>query len=193
MSKKAFHFFALSFLLFTLIYFLQNSFVVFEQEAPQKREAIQEGCNIQKAEKTVRGSSMSPLIGDGETVQVFFNYYDCNEVKRDDIVLYDYAGNDVPLLKQVKGVPGDFFELKEKNGVWNIYINEKIVKNSEEKEYSFSKNRYNMLALYEKNYKEKGIPENTFLILGDSTNPVTDSSRFGFVGKNDIMGKAIKK
>ncbi len=189
-GKTLFHIISICFLFFAAIYI----FLPQEEQKKEKEEEKKE-FEIQKPfqEKIVRGSSMYPLLSDGDVVKVFFNYYDTEEIKRNDMVLYNYAGNDVPLIKLVKGVPGDFFELREKNGVWNIYINEKLLKNSEEKEYSFSKNRYNMLALYEKNYKEEGIPENTFLILGDSTNPVTDSSRFGFVGKNDIMGKAIKK
>jgi type IV secretory pathway protease TraF len=45
-----------------------------------------------------------------------------------------------------------------------------------------------MLSLYEDDCSE-GIPQNTYLILGNLTSGSLDSSRFGLIDKSDILGK----
>jgi len=145
-------------------------------------------CFIEEEERIVRGSSLSPLIKSEQTIKVLFHYYDCNEIKNDDIVLFNYAGNRNPLIKIVKGISGDKFELREAEGGWNIIVNNKIVKNSEGKPYLISGNTYKMLSLYERDYKGV-IPENAYLLLGNNTSGSVDSTRFGLVDKSGIIAK----
>jgi len=147
-----------------------------------------EECSIMTEEKIVRGSSLSGLIEDGQTITVFSGYYTCNEIERGDIVLYSYAGNEAPLIKVVKGIPGDKFNLREAEGGWHILINGETVKNSEDIPYLISGKRYQMLSLYEKEYLN-GIADNAYLILGNIPSGATDSTRFGFVSAKDILGK----
>ena len=135
---------------------------------------------------------MNPLLEDGDVVEIFLNYYDIQDIQRGDLVLYSYAGNDVPLLKMVKALPADKVELFKNDNNWTILVNGEVLKNSENENYSFSGKRYDMLSLYINNFDDGIIPENTYLILGNSVSNVLDSSRFGFVGKNDIIGKAVK-
>jgi len=150
-----------------------------------------EGCAIKMEERIVRGNSLSPLIENGDTVKVLFGYYDCNDIKRNDIVLYSYAGNEDPLIKIVKGIPGDKFALqKTQVGCWNILINDKILENSQNSPYCISEQGYKMLSLYEKDYQGV-IPEDAYLIMGNLISGATDSTRYGLVHKNDILGKAI--
>jgi len=118
-----------------------------------------------------------------------FGYYDCNEIKKGDIVLYDYAGSKTPLIKIIRAIPGDSFELVEKDsGRWNILINGEILKNSEGNPYLISGKRYEMLALYERSYQSE-IPEEAYLLLGNITSGATDSTRFGFVSQRGILAK----
>ncbi|MGC9067320.1 MAG: S26 family signal peptidase, partial [Minisyncoccia bacterium] len=63
-------------------------------------------------------------------------------------------------------------------------------KNSQGIPYTFSGNKYKMLALYENDYKGI-IPPNTYLLLGDQVNGSVDATVFGLVDKSDIIGKAI--
>ena len=72
-------------------------------------------CITNKTEKEVRGNSMEPLISAGETVVLLENYYECNKVKREDIIAYDYKGNDNPLIKRVLALGGDSLEFKNNN------------------------------------------------------------------------------
>lgn len=145
-------------------------------------------CIFSIEEKIVRGNSMVPLVKDGQVVRVLFGYYNCNEIKRQDIVLYDYAGNQNPLIKIVKGVPGDKFALRKTDRGWNILINGEVVKNSEGIPYLISGKKYKMLALYEKDYQGL-IPDNAYLLLGNLPSGSMDSIHYGLVHKNDILGK----
>ena len=160
--------------------------VVFSQSAGEPEE-----CQVEVEERIVRGSSLDPLIKNGEIVKVLFGYYGCNEIQRNDIVLYSYAGNENPIIKIVRGVPGDSYELKKAGfGEWHILINGQVLKNSEGKSYSVSGNKYKMLSLYEDDC-ENGIPPNTYLILGNLVSGSQDSTRFGLIDKSDILGKAV--
>ena len=147
-----------------------------------------EVCPIKIEERIVRGSSMSPLLENGQAVKVLFDYYNCHEIKREDIVLFNYAGNSNPLIKVVKGIPGDKFELRATTGGWNILINRKIVKNFEDEPYLISGNRYKMLSLYERDYKGV-IPEDAYLLLSNQISGSVDSTKFGLVDKSGIIAK----
>jgi len=162
------------------------SFNKTENKLSQKEE-----CPIRKEERIVRGDSLSPLIKAGDTVQVLFDYYKCNDVKRDDIVLYSYAGNKEPLIKIIKGMPGDKFKLQQAEGGWHILINGEILRNSEGIPYLISGKRYEMLSLYEKDYKGE-IPAGAYLLLGNIFSGTLDSTRFGLISKRDILGKIEK-
>ena len=147
-----------------------------------------EKCSVKTEERIVRGDSLSPLVVSGQTVKILFDYYDCYEIKRNDIVVYNFSGNSNPIIKIVKGLPGDKFHLEKTESGWQILINNEVLKNSENKPYLLSENGYRMLSLYEKDYKGQ-IPEDAFLILGNIISGSLDSTRFGLVGKDDILGK----
>ena len=150
------------------------------------------GCPFKTEERIVRGNSLDPIIQDGDTVKIAFGYYDCNEIKRDDIVLYDYAGYSNPLIKIIKGLAGDSFKLVRKDGGWNILINDEIVKNSDGQEYVLDERGYKMLSLYEKDYKGV-IPENAYLLLGNIPSGSLDATHFGLIDKSGILAKVINR
>jgi len=67
-------------------------------------------------------------------------------------------------------------------------VNDKILKNSENKLYLITGNKYKMLSLYEDDC-QNGIPEKTYLLLGNLISGSMDSTQFGLVSKHDILGK----
>lgn len=140
-------------------------------------------------EMIVRGNSLAPLLEDGQVVRALFGYYERNEIQRGDIVLYSYAGNEAPLIKIIKGVPGDKFNLQQTEGGWHILINGKVLTNSENQPYLLNQRAYNMLSLYERDYQGI-IPANAYLILGNLVGGGLDSTRFGLVHRDDILAKA---
>jgi signal peptidase I len=150
--------------------------------------SINATCIITPVNKIVRGNSLSGLIESGSTVKILFGYYLCNEVKRGDTVAYNFSGDRNPIIKIVKGLPGDKFHLREISGIWNIFINGETAKNSKGEPYSLSEGGSKMLSLYERDYKGV-IPLDAYLILGNISSGSLDSSRFGLVGKSDILGK----
>ena len=144
-------------------------------------------CPVSSKEMTVRGSSMYPFIKPDETVQALFGYYNCYDVSRNDVVLYSYSGNKNLLIKSVKGIPGDQWNLREENGTYEIVVNGVSLLNSEGKPYEIPRSSAKILQLYTKDYPV--IPADTYLLLGDETGGSVDSTRFGLISKSDIMAK----
>lgn len=139
----------------------------------------------------VRGMSLAPLINPGQTVKLVYGYYESHPVEREDIVAYKYAGNDVPIIKLVKAVPGDKWFLKkdEHQDSYQIIVNGQALKNSENKYYQIPESKIKMLKLYVKSYPV--LPDNTYLILGNKVSGSSDSTRFGLIDKSDIVGKIM--
>lgn len=147
-------------------------------------------CTTTEKERVVRGDSLSGLLENKQSVKTLENYYNCNDVNRDDVVLYDYIGNEKPLIKIVKAIPGDKLSLVEVDGGWNIKVNDVVLENSDGVQYLINAQKYKMLALYEK--QNQGIiPQNSYLLLGNLPSATLDSSRFGLVDKADIIAKVV--
>ena len=105
-------------------------------------------CPVLKEIRTVRGNSLEPLVPSGAQIKALFGYYDCREIKRNDLVLYRYSGDEVPLLKKVTAIPRDSFQLVSRdNGGYYLYINGKIATNSQRAPYEFSGKQYQMLSV----------------------------------------------
>lgn len=149
-------------------------------------------CLITTETRTVRGASLEPLIHEVEKVSLLAGYYDCHLVERNDIVAYQYAGNSAPIIKQVKGIPGDTFALilADANAHLHIVVNGKILSTSEGISYALMPRKARMLALYVNDYHGI-IPEKSYLILGNLPEGSLDSTRFGLVSEDDILGKVI--
>ncbi|TRZ64053.1 MAG: signal peptidase I [Spirochaetia bacterium] len=149
------------------------------------------GCEVKEQPLKVNGNSLSGFIEDDAEMKALMNYYACNPVERGDIALYSYSDNKNPLIKVVKGIPGDKFQLKKTSAdCWNILINGEISKNFQNESYCFNESGYKMLSLYEKDYRGI-IPSNAYLIFGNLAGGSMDSSRFGLIGKQDLIGKAV--
>ena len=140
-------------------------------------------CQINQLEKIVNGNSMTPLLKNGGTVILLENYYRCgNHVKNNDLIAYNYAGSENPLIKKVRATDADIIEIVGNK----LKINSEILKNSAGEEYIFSLRELKMLQLYIKN---SHIPKDSFLIFGDNIHISTDSRRFGAVSASNFLGK----
>ncbi|PIR92578.1 signal peptidase I [Candidatus Falkowbacteria bacterium CG10_big_fil_rev_8_21_14_0_10_44_15] len=146
-------------------------------------------CVTEEAEQIVRGQSLSGLIEEGQTIKMLKGFYNCNPVRRGDVIVYGYSGQPEPIIKIAQGLPGDSFSLaKNHRGNYNIVINGQAAKNSAGQSYELPEGRQQMLALYSNDYQGV-IPANAYLILGNQTEGSLDSTRFGLIGKEGIMGK----
>ena len=198
-SEKKFFIIGIILVVFAIGFFIWNFIApTFSNQAPNKigiqiskTEQEEKKCDIKETEKLVTGESLQGMIEPGTKIKILENYYACNPVKKEDIVIYKYRGSVEPLIKIVKAVPGDKLDLLKKDGGWNIIVNGEVLKNSENKPYLINETGYRILSLYIDNYKGE-IPEGAYLILGNDPGGSLDSTRFGLVGKDDFIGKAFK-
>lgn len=177
-------------IIFVVLIFLIPGFYAFFWNQTAKTENLT--CITKIEERIVRGNSLSGLIEDGQTVKILFGYYNCNEIERGDIIVYNYSGNKNLIIKIIKGLPGDKFSLEKVDSDYNILINDKIVRNSKNQPYVLDEKGYKMLSLYERDY-EGIIPKNSYLILGNLAGGSLDSEDFGLVDKKDILGKVTSR
>lgn len=148
-------------------------------------------CPVQEKKELVHGSSLDPVLRDGQEVNILSGYYACNEVKRGDVVLYAYAGNENPVVKIVKGIPGDTFALQEAgDDTWHIMVQEKTLANSQGTPYLINASGHKLLSLYINDYQGV-IPPNAYLLLGNIPSGSLDSTVFGLVSKENLEGKVL--
>jgi len=136
--------------------------------------------------RIVDGTSMSPLLKNGETVTTYENYYDCNEIKRGDIIIFNFKTREGDYIKKVQGMPNDILELEE----GYIKINGEHVLNSEGKKYKLNSVQQKILSIP---LVDNQIPRNGYLVLGDDIDSKTfDSRQFGYINKDQVIGKVNK-
>jgi len=146
-----------------------------------------ENCPVILKDVSINGSSMAPFLNPEDKVTAIYDYYNCHDVLRNDVVLYNYSGNKNLLIKFVRAIPGDNWKLKKTDNGYEIVVNDISLLNSEEKTYLIPEGSVKMLELYVNDYPI--IPNDTYLLLGDKTDGSLDSTSFGLVGKKDIMAK----
>ena len=148
--------------------------------------SVENICYTQKL-VTVHGNSLSPLINDSEKVLLLEGYYNCNDINRNDIIAFKLKTKPKPFVKVVKGLPNDTLEFKGNYA----YINGKLLVNSEGKPYIFSERAKRILSIPLINNK---IPDNMYLVLGNKIREEDsfDSRYFGYISKEQIIGKVVK-
>ncbi len=137
---------------------------------------------------TVRGTSLAPLIHDGDKVFVSQSHTD-RFFSTDDVVICNFKGNVDLLIKIIKAIPGDRWQLVEKpeNDTVAISVNGSLLRNSEGAYYQIPRPKARLLQLYADEYAT--IPKDTYLLLGDRPEGSLDSTRFGLVHRSQIIGK----
>ncbi|MDO8602079.1 MAG: signal peptidase I [bacterium] len=150
-----------------------------------------DACPITYRTEIVQGASLAGFIEDGNKVKIAGGYYVCNPVLRDDIVIYRDAGNPDPIIKIAKGIAGDAFSVALSEGGTKIFINGTALKTTTGEVYNLNSDAYAMLSLYERDYNGI-IPDKSLLILGNLPGGSRDSSRFGLISQNDLIGKVVK-
>lgn len=150
--------------------------------------AMPDLCPVRVEQRMVRGMSMSPLINEGQMVEIERGYYDCHPVSSGDIIAFNHGGRDTPIIKIVKGIPGDRFETRLERSAWRILVNGELMRNSENVPYALTEGGRRILELYMHDYHNT-IPDGAYLILGDRPEGSYDSTQFGLASATDILGK----
>lgn len=126
----------------------------------------------------VQGTSMLPLLEDGERIIVNKFVYRFRPIGRGDVVVFWYPKDpSVSFIKRVVGLPGDVVELRK--GV--LYVNNNRI----EEDYLRLKFRDT------ESYPPVEVPRGYYYVLGDHRNSSNDSRSWGEVPEKYIYGRAF--
>ncbi len=129
----------------------------------------------------IPSGSMLPTLQINDRLIIDKISYDFSNPKRGDIVVFNptktlEAENfHVAFIKRVIGLPGDKVEVK--NG--RVYVNNLPIKEN----YLEARPDYQWGPVV--------VPVNSYLVLGDNRNDSYDSHYWGFVPRQNIIGKAM--
>jgi signal peptidase I len=126
----------------------------------------------------VQGTSMLPLLEDGERIIVNKLVYRIRPIERGDVVVFWYPRDpSVSFIKRVVGLPDDVVEIKA--GL--VYVNGKRI------EEGYLASRYRD----DESYSPVQIKKGYYYVLGDHRNSSNDSRSWGEVPEKYIYGRAI--
>lgn len=133
------------------------------------------GINLVSARVRVDGFSMRPTLEDGEFVLVNKMSYRFGEVERGDIIVFHFPLNpSEELIKRVIGLPGDRV-LVENN---QVFVNGQMLNEA----------YIAQAPLYSGQWT---VEEGTLFVLGDNRNNSNDSKDWGFLPRENVVGKAV--
>ncbi len=128
----------------------------------------------------ISGSAMSPNYTDGQLWLVDKIIYTTTNPQRGDVVLFkDIPDPNWVFAKRIIGLPGEGIEIK--NG--NVYINGQVINESYVLKDTMTDSRDYPLP------NQKIVPQDSYFVLGDNRAGSEDSRNYGFVPKENIIGK----
>ncbi len=157
---------------------------------PPPGEAANWPCPGPKYTLSMPDSFLSGILEKDQLYTVTSNYYACNHIEKDDLVLYRFSEYAVPVVRLVKAASGDTFHVVKdaKNKRWNLEVNGELVKDGKGEVLWFGSDVPHMLSQYETAFK--GRLESDLVILMSNTSPgFADSTNFGVMSLKDIVGK----
>lgn len=129
----------------------------------------------------IPSGSMEPTLQINDRLIIDKISYNFRQPQRGDIVVFSptealkQQNFKDAFIKRVIGLPGETVEVKG----GRVYVNDQALREQyieEEPEYS---------------YGPVTVPEDNYLVLGDNRNNSYDSHYWGFVPRNNIIGRAI--
>ncbi len=147
-------------------------------------------CPPVAKEYDITGHSLEPILIEGDVITGLLGYYDCNPVGRGDLVLLKFSWYKVPVIKIVKGIPGDSLSLLPAGDGFSIVVNGEIAVNSEGRPYHLKDDRAGMISNYVKSYNGI-IPKDAYLVLGNVPEGTLDSTQVGLLDISYFIGKVL--
>ena len=133
---------------------------------------------------SVPDGPMEPTIRAGDLVLVSKLAYRKSDPQRGDVVVFRSPPDlDVFWIKRVKGIPGDSFEIRD----YKFFVNEKMVG-----EYPSVYVIKNLNSKFQAEFSPSEIPPDKYFVLGDNSEKSYDSRHWGFLARENIIGKAFK-
>jgi signal peptidase I len=149
--------------------------------------------------------SMIPTILEGDVITINKAAYDIripfthisllktNEPVRGDIVVFDSKVSDKRLVKRVIGLPGDLIAMVDNQLIINgeaiqyEWIDNNLVEHLNEKSHLIQLSE-NADTTYQ-SFSRVKIPEDYYLMLGDSRDNSADSRFIGLVPRKELVGR----
>jgi signal peptidase I len=126
----------------------------------------------------VQGTSMLPLLEDGERIIVNKFVYRFHPIERGDVVVFWYPRDpSVSFIKRVVGLPGDTLEVR----AGEVYVNGRPVP----EEYILPRFRD------DETYPAVEVKKGYYYVMGDHRNSSNDSRSWGEVPEKYIYGRAV--
>ena len=132
----------------------------------------------------IPSEAMKPTLLKGDKLFVDKFIYKKSMPKRGDVIVFKYPQDPKKdFVKRVAAFEGETVEIKD----GKIFINDKSLTDE-----PFSKIYYYNHDPYGTTNKKVTVPENSFYVLGDNSANSSDSRSWGFVPKENLIGKAFK-
>jgi signal peptidase I len=126
----------------------------------------------------VQGTSMLPLLEDGERIIVNKFVYRFHSIERGDVVVFWYPRDPtVSFIKRVVGLPGDTVEVK----AGEVYINGHLVR----EDYIPPRFRD------DETFAPVEVKKGYYYVMGDHRNSSNDSRSWGEVPEKYVYGRAV--
>ncbi|MBN1404994.1 MAG: signal peptidase I [Candidatus Omnitrophica bacterium] len=131
--------------------------------------------------------SMRPTLIEGDRIFVNKFIYKFKEPNCGDVIVFRYPENrKKDFIKRLIAKPGEKVEIRD----GSIWINNKLVQEPEQvRRIRYYNSDPNMIYCTPGNVLS--VPEDSYFVLGDNSASSRDSRYWGFVKRNDILGKAM--
>jgi hypothetical protein len=146
-------------------------------------------CDIEEKKQVMSEAYMRPLIKRDDKYVALLKYYDCHPIHRGDVVLAYTTDDKEPVVRIVRGVPGDKYQVisDTKNKSWNIKINEEILKTDTTPYYFGSVQGAALLE--EQKSKGPNLGNDEFILFSMISPGSRDSGMVGRISRAKILGK----
>jgi signal peptidase I len=131
----------------------------------------------------VKGNSMYDNFHDGEYLLTDKVSYRLREPKKDEVIVFKAPGNeDYDYIKRLIAMPGDSVRVDDSR----VYVNDQLVDES-----GYLDPRINTQpGAFAREGTTVTVPQGEYFVLGDNRNNSSDSREWGFVPKENIVGRA---